>query len=206
MMRFKTPFKSLLVTTHAITNSVALLSRGIHGAPSLRRATFDLRAGRSRSMSDFTTSELKRLLSERGIDFRDCLEKGELVSRLQDALRGDGNSQSSSALSQLSGGEQSVVQLFQRVAPSVAFIQTSVVRQSSPLSMRGEITPSGSGSGFVWDAEGHVVTNYHVIQQAQKATVTGLGTGDAASMAAYDATLARAPRPRARRSIARLFR
>jgi S1-C subfamily serine protease len=71
----------------------------------------------------------------------------------------------------------------------VAFIQTSVVKSTSPLSMRGEVTPSGSGSGFVWDTEGHVVTNYHVIQQAQKATVTGLGTGDAASMAAYDATL-----------------
>ena len=26
--------------------------------------------------------------------------------------------------------------------------------------------PQGSGSGFVWDKEGHVVTNYHVIQQA----------------------------------------
>ncbi|KAH8088759.1 hypothetical protein JL720_6722 [Aureococcus anophagefferens] len=33
----------------------------------------------ARSASDFTTSELKRLLSERGIDFRDCLEKRELA-------------------------------------------------------------------------------------------------------------------------------
>jgi len=31
--------------------------------------------------------------------------------------------------------------------------------------LRGEIVPQGSGSGFVWDDEGHVVTNYHVIQQ-----------------------------------------
>ena len=26
--------------------------------------------------------------------------------------------------------------------------------------------PQGSGSGFVWDREGHVVTNYHVIRGA----------------------------------------
>lgn len=54
--------------------------------------------------------------------------------------------------------------------------------------MRGEIVPQGSGSGFVWDDEGHVVTNYHVIQQAQKATVTGIGTGEG-SLMSYEATL-----------------
>jgi len=32
--------------------------------------------------------------------------------------------------------------------------------------------PQGSGSGFVWDTDGHVVTNYHVIAKAQTATVT----------------------------------
>ncbi|MCL4109539.1 UNVERIFIED_CONTAM: hypothetical protein GTU68_038934 [Idotea baltica] len=32
--------------------------------------------------------------------------------------------------------------------------------------------PSGSGSGFVWDKEGHIITNYHVIKNASKATVT----------------------------------
>ncbi|KAL2943218.1 Protease Do-like 1 chloroplastic [Bienertia sinuspersici] len=26
--------------------------------------------------------------------------------------------------------------------------------------------PQGSGSGFIWDAQGHVVTNYHVIRGA----------------------------------------
>jgi S1-C subfamily serine protease len=32
--------------------------------------------------------------------------------------------------------------------------------------------PRGSGSGFVWDREGHVVTNFHVIQDGQKFQVT----------------------------------
>ena len=31
--------------------------------------------------------------------------------------------------------------------------------------------PSGTGSGFVWDDKGHIVTNYHVIRQAQSAQV-----------------------------------
>jgi len=31
--------------------------------------------------------------------------------------------------------------------------------------------PIGSGSGYVWDNEGHIVTNFHVIQQAKSAQV-----------------------------------
>jgi S1-C subfamily serine protease len=130
------------------------------------RALLSSARATSRSVSDFTTSELKRLLSERNIDFRDCLEKSELVARLQAALRGDlGDPDEGSASASLSEGERNTVRLFERVAPSVAFIQTSTVRSAGPLSLRGEIVPQGSGSGFVWDDEGHVVTNYHVIQQ-----------------------------------------
>lgn len=147
--------------------------------------------GNSRQISDFTTSELKRLLTERGVDFRDCLEKSELVQRLQESLREgeSGDIEEASAIAQLSTDEQATVRLFQRVAPSVAFITTSVVRQESPFALRGVEVPQGSGSGFVWDSEGHIVTNYHVIQQAQKASVTGIGKGDAASMESYDAVL-----------------
>jgi S1-C subfamily serine protease len=32
--------------------------------------------------------------------------------------------------------------------------------------------PAGSGSGFIWDADGHIVTNFHVIADAQRLTVT----------------------------------
>ena len=199
-MRVRTHLKQFLATTHAL-QSCGLLgglrARGVSGAAARNLKLAAVRSSGpsgARSVSDFTTSELKRLLSERGVDFRDCLEKGELVARLQSALRGDDGGGAAApggygSLLGLSEGEQSVVKLFQRVAPSVAFIQTSTVKATSPLSLRGEITPQGSGSGFVWDAEGHVVTNYHVIQQAQKATVSGLGTGDAASMANYDAVL-----------------
>ena len=32
--------------------------------------------------------------------------------------------------------------------------------------------PQGTGSGFVWDEQGHIITNFHVIRGAQEALVT----------------------------------
>ena len=189
MMRLAAPLRTVLTASLAqrplgfvVPGFGRLLnkSKPVHRLHSTR--------GGARSVSDFTTSELKRLLTERGVDFRDCLEKSELVARLQAALRGDYTEEGNTALAGLSAGERNTVKLFERVSPSVAFIQTSVVRSAGPLTMRGEVVPQGSGSGFVWDSDGHIVTNYHVIQQAQKATVTGIGLGDG-SMNAYEATL-----------------
>ena len=37
--------------------------------------------------------------------------------------------------------------------------------------------PVGSGSGFIWDTDGHIVTNFHVIQSAQSANVAILTPG-----------------------------
>mmetsp|Transcript_32810 Transcript_32810/g.104640 ORF Transcript_32810/g.104640 Transcript_32810/m.104640 type:complete len:464 (+) Transcript_32810:111-1502(+) len=144
--------------------------------------------GGARQISDFSTSELKRLLTERGVDFRDCLEKSELVERLQSSLREETPSDDKAEIATLAPYEQATVKLFQDVSPSVAFITTLVVRQASPLAMRAVEVPAGSGSGFVWDQEGHVVTNYHVIQQAGRASITGLGDGAAATQS-YEATL-----------------
>jgi S1-C subfamily serine protease len=67
--------------------------------------------------------------------------------------------------------EQHTIRLFEQAAPSVCFITTATLRRNY-YSRNVEEIPSGSGSGFVWDKEGHIVTNYHVIQNADKATVT----------------------------------
>ena len=67
--------------------------------------------------------------------------------------------------------ELHTIQLFDAVSPSVCFITTSALRREWFSRDVSEI-PSGSGSGFVWDDQGHIITNYHVIKGASKATVT----------------------------------
>lgn len=75
----------------------------------------------------------------------------------------------------LSGTERTTVEIFGRVSPSVVHITNLQVRRSA---MHRDVMaiPQGSGSGFLWDRAGHVITNYHVLQQADAARVT-LGDG-----------------------------
>jgi S1-C subfamily serine protease len=65
--------------------------------------------------------------------------------------------------------EQTNIRVYKQNRPSVVHI-TTLVSQSS--FMGANQVPSGTGSGFIWDDEGHVVTNYHVIQNANAARVT----------------------------------
>jgi S1-C subfamily serine protease len=75
----------------------------------------------------------------------------------------------------LSGGlhpqERINIRLFEESAPSVCYITTTNVRRDYFSRNITEI-PRGSGSAFVWDHKGHIITNYHVIQGADRATVT----------------------------------
>ncbi|MGL4573928.1 MAG: S1C family serine protease [Burkholderiaceae bacterium] len=64
--------------------------------------------------------------------------------------------------------EQQLVNLFQTSAPSVAYITTQNVQFNSWFEPE---LAQGAGSGFVWDAAGHVVTNFHVVQGAQRVFV-----------------------------------
>ncbi|MER3459208.1 MAG: hypothetical protein C4309_11805, partial [Chloroflexota bacterium] len=58
-----------------------------------------------------------------------------------------------SGLSQtLTDVEALLVDIYKRVSPAVVYIETD----------------NGSGSGFVYDKEGHIVTNNHVIQDANR--------------------------------------
>ncbi len=65
--------------------------------------------------------------------------------------------------------EQAIVDLFEDTSPSVVYISTLTRRVD--VFGRSEIVPGGSGTGFVWDDEGHIVTNYHVIRGADQARV-----------------------------------
>jgi len=71
----------------------------------------------------------------------------------------------------LHADELSTVELFRRSAPSVVFITTLDVRRQ-PWTRNEYAVPRGSGSGFIWDKQGHIVTNYHVVQGAEAAQVT----------------------------------
>jgi S1-C subfamily serine protease len=67
--------------------------------------------------------------------------------------------------------ELKTIELFRRSSGSVVHIQTNV-RVLNRLTMNATDVPQGSGTGFIWDTDGHVITNYHVIADADSATVT----------------------------------
>ncbi len=103
------------------------------------------------------------------------------------------NSPGRSAVSERSGGrptspgesptttytdqELHTIRLFEDASPSVCYITTKALQRDFWSYSTREVE-SGSGSGFVWDREGHIITNFHVIRGASSALVT-LGDGSA---------------------------
>ncbi len=71
----------------------------------------------------------------------------------------------------LAQDEKSTIDLFRQASPSVVYITSKTIRQNL-FSLYATEVPQGTGSGFVWDANGFIVTNYHVIQDATGADVT----------------------------------
>ena len=70
----------------------------------------------------------------------------------------------------LAADEKSTIELFEHSRDSVVFI-TTAERVVDPWTRNAYDVPRGTGSGFVWDALGHVVTNHHVIAGASRAIV-----------------------------------
>ncbi len=71
----------------------------------------------------------------------------------------------------LGADEKARIAVFEAVSPSVVHITNISVRRDAFTMDITEI-PRGTGSGFVWDEQGHVVTNYHVVQGGETARVT----------------------------------
>jgi S1-C subfamily serine protease len=67
--------------------------------------------------------------------------------------------------------EANTTEIFSKASPAVVFV-TNTALQRSLFSLNVEEIPRGSGSGFVWDRSGLIVTNYHVIAGAHRLTVT----------------------------------
>ena len=74
----------------------------------------------------------------------------------------------------LPSAEQALVELFEKAAPSVAYITTEILQ---PTGFFTAAVAKGAGSGFVWDGDGHVVTNNHVVEGARHVFVQ-LDAGD----------------------------
>lgn len=67
--------------------------------------------------------------------------------------------------------EKNTIDIFNRLADSVVFVNnTALVRNFFSADVHE--VPNGVGSGFIWDKDGYVVTNFHVVQRANKVKVT----------------------------------
>jgi S1-C subfamily serine protease len=85
-----------------------------------------------------------------------------------------GTASSSTAIPTRSGVGMSAHEIYERTAPSVAQVTSTIVRQvESPFGF-GESTQQGiaTGSGFVINANGTLLTNWHVVENASKVTVS----------------------------------
>jgi protease Do-like 1, chloroplastic len=71
----------------------------------------------------------------------------------------------------LAPGEKSTIALFRQASPSVLHI-TAISVQRDLFTLNLYQIPEGTGSGFVWDHNGNIITNFHVIQNADVAQVT----------------------------------
>lgn len=70
----------------------------------------------------------------------------------------------------LADDERATIAIFERVSPSVVHLSTSE-RVLDLLTQSLLEIPKGTGSGFLWDRAGHVVTNHHVVAETEVARV-----------------------------------
>jgi S1-C subfamily serine protease len=71
----------------------------------------------------------------------------------------------------LGATEQATIDVFSKFSRSVVHI-TSIETHRDRMTLDVSEIPQGTGSGFVWDQDGHIVTNFHVVQMGDRASVT----------------------------------
>ncbi len=76
-----------------------------------------------------------------------------------------------SARGDLAADELNTIDIFRENSPAVVYV-TSLALRRGLFSLRADEIPQGTGSGFVWDHDGRIVTNYHVIKDANRVQVT----------------------------------
>ncbi len=71
-----------------------------------------------------------------------------------------------------SGCESEATAVYKSVSPSVVAVANHALVRRGLFTFQLYEVPQGAGSGFVWDREGHIISNYHVVHQANTLTVT----------------------------------
>ncbi len=71
----------------------------------------------------------------------------------------------------LGADEQAMIDLFERCSESVVYVNPFVRGYERTFFGIREVIEQGTGSGFIWDDRGHIVTNYHVVQDAAEIVV-----------------------------------
>jgi S1-C subfamily serine protease len=74
-------------------------------------------------------------------------------------------------LASLQPEERRTIALFQKTSSSVVYI-TSLELKRDLFSLNAVEIPQGAGSGVIWNRDGYILTNYHVIKDAEAAQVT----------------------------------
>lgn len=62
--------------------------------------------------------------------------------------------------------ESQLAEIYQRVSPAVVHVTNAAARRAA-----GNVVPQGTGSGFIIDTDGHILTNYHVVRGADRILV-----------------------------------
>jgi S1-C subfamily serine protease len=70
----------------------------------------------------------------------------------------------------LTPDEVNQINIYETILPSVCYITTDY-NVTEKMSQGLDRNPKGVGSGFVYDNEGHIVTNFHVVNKCTNATV-----------------------------------
>jgi len=68
--------------------------------------------------------------------------------------------------------EANNIEIFKSASPSVVFVTNSALYRANIFSRNVQEVPQGSGTGFIWDKSGLIVTNAHVIEGASRLTIT----------------------------------
>jgi len=71
----------------------------------------------------------------------------------------------------LAADEQNTIEIFKNNSNAVVYVTSTALRRGL-FSLNAVEIPQGTGSGFVWDNEGRIVTNYHVISDANSVQIT----------------------------------